>query len=132
MAVQVLSTCLLVALHYFKYTHNLSDEKVVQAWVENPYWQVLAGMKWFEHKPSKVPESEYPVRIGPFGCTLVGLSPPCHHIARKVLRRPSRRVRPFLRAASRASSNSFSVMARSMEGMLAWRPRGRYWGIMLV
>jgi len=33
------STRLMVALHYLKYTHNLSDEEVVYGWVENPYWQ---------------------------------------------------------------------------------------------
>ena len=43
------STRLMVALHYLKYTHNLSDEDVVAGWVENPYWQYLSGMKWFEH-----------------------------------------------------------------------------------
>jgi hypothetical protein len=26
----------MVALHYFKYLHNLSDEQVVNRWVENP------------------------------------------------------------------------------------------------
>jgi IS5 family transposase len=40
----------MVALHYLKYTHNLSDEDVVATWVENPYWQYFSGMKWFEHK----------------------------------------------------------------------------------
>ncbi len=44
------STRLMVALHYLKYTHNLSDEDVVNTWVENPYWQYFSGMKWFEHK----------------------------------------------------------------------------------
>jgi IS5 family transposase len=44
------STRLMVALHYLKYTHNLSDEDVVATWVENPYWQYFSGMKWFEHK----------------------------------------------------------------------------------
>jgi len=44
------STRLMVALHYLKYTHNLSDEEVVYGWVENPYWQYFSGMKWFEHK----------------------------------------------------------------------------------
>ena len=39
------STRLMEALHYFKYTHNLSDEDVVAGWVENPYWQYLSGMK---------------------------------------------------------------------------------------
>ncbi len=44
------STRLMVALHYLKYTHNLSDEDAVATWVENPYWQYFSGMKWFEHK----------------------------------------------------------------------------------
>jgi IS5 family transposase len=33
----------MVALHYLKYVHNLSDEDVVAGWVENPYWQNFAG-----------------------------------------------------------------------------------------
>lgn len=44
------STRLMVALHYLKYTHNLSDEDVVATWVENPYWQYFSGMKWFEYE----------------------------------------------------------------------------------
>ena len=32
------STRLMVALHYLKYQHDLSDENVVSHWVENPYW----------------------------------------------------------------------------------------------
>jgi len=43
------STRLMVALHYLKYTYNLSDEDVLEGWVENPYWQHLSGMKYFEH-----------------------------------------------------------------------------------
>jgi IS5 family transposase len=39
----------MVALHYLKYTYNLSDEDVVEGWVENPYWQHFSGMKYFEH-----------------------------------------------------------------------------------
>jgi len=34
------STRLMVALHYLKYTFNLSDEDVVEGWVEYPYWRV--------------------------------------------------------------------------------------------
>ncbi len=45
-----ISTRLMVALHYLKYTHNLSDDDVVAGWVENPYWQYFSGMKWFQHK----------------------------------------------------------------------------------
>lgn len=44
-----ISTRLMVSLHYLKYTHNLSDDDVISAWVENPYWQYLSGMKYFEH-----------------------------------------------------------------------------------
>jgi transposase, IS5 family len=39
-----ISTRLMVALHYLKYQHDLSDEDVVAAWVENPYWQHFSGM----------------------------------------------------------------------------------------
>ena len=44
------STRLMVALHYLKYRHNLSDEDVVAAWVENPYWQHFSGMTHFQHR----------------------------------------------------------------------------------
>jgi len=48
-----LSTRLMVSLHYMKYMYNLSDEEdVVSEWVENPYWQHLSGMKFFEHELS--------------------------------------------------------------------------------
>ena len=35
---------------YLKYTYNLSDEDVVEGWVENPYHQCFSGMKFFEHE----------------------------------------------------------------------------------
>ena len=44
------STRLLVSLHYLKYVYDLSDEGVLELWVENPYWQHLSGMKFFEHQ----------------------------------------------------------------------------------
>jgi IS5 family transposase len=37
------STRLMVALHYLKFSYDLSDEEVVAGWVENPYWQYLSG-----------------------------------------------------------------------------------------
>ena len=63
------STRLMVALHYLKYTHNLSDEEVVAGWVENPYWQYLSGMKWFEHELPINPSSmtRWRSRIGEAG-----------------------------------------------------------------
>lgn len=64
-----ISTRMMVALHYLKYTHNLSDDDVVNGWVENPYWQHFSGMKWFEHKlpihPSSM--SRWRKRIGDAG-----------------------------------------------------------------
>lgn len=44
-----ISARLTVSLHYLKYRHNLSDEDVLSGWVENPYWQRLGGMKFFQH-----------------------------------------------------------------------------------
>jgi IS5 family transposase len=46
-----ISTRLMVALHYLKYQHDLSDEDVVAAWVENPYWQHFSGERYFQHQP---------------------------------------------------------------------------------
>ena len=42
-------TRLMVALNYLKWTYDLSDEDVVNFWVENPYWQYLSGRQYFEH-----------------------------------------------------------------------------------
>jgi len=63
------STRLMVSLHYLKYTHNLSDEDVVSAWMENPYWQYLSGMKYFEHELPINPSSmtRWRRRIGEAG-----------------------------------------------------------------
>jgi transposase, IS5 family len=45
-----LRTRLMVALHYLKYQHDLSDEDVVAVWVENPYWQHFSGERCFQHR----------------------------------------------------------------------------------
>ena len=52
-----ISTRLMVALHYLKYQHDLSDEDVVAAWVENPYWQHFSGMRYFQHRMPIDPSS---------------------------------------------------------------------------
>lgn len=44
------STRLMVGLHYLKHAYNLSDDGVLEQWVENPYWQYFCGMKFFEHR----------------------------------------------------------------------------------
>lgn len=43
-------TRLLVALHYLKYQHDLSDELVLAHWLENPYWQHFSGERYFQHR----------------------------------------------------------------------------------
>ena len=52
-----INTRLMVALHYLKYQHNLSDEAVVARWVENPYWQQFSGRQFFEHEMPIDPSS---------------------------------------------------------------------------
>ena len=64
-----ISTRLMVALHYLKYSHNLSDEDVVEGWIENPYWQYFSGMKYFQHELPIHPTSmtRWRKRIGESG-----------------------------------------------------------------
>jgi len=52
-----ISTRLMVALHYLKYQHDLSDEDVVALWVEDPYWQHFSGMTHFQHRMPIDPSS---------------------------------------------------------------------------
>lgn len=63
------STRLMVALHYLKYTYDLSDDQTVAHWVENPYWQTLSGMKFFEHEAPIDPSSmsNWRKRVGQAG-----------------------------------------------------------------
>ncbi len=41
---------LLVGLHYLKHAYNVSDEGVVEGYLENPYWQYFCGNEYFEHE----------------------------------------------------------------------------------
>jgi transposase, IS5 family len=43
-------TRLMVGLSYLQHTFNLSDEAVVQRWIENPYWQRFCGCEYFQHE----------------------------------------------------------------------------------
>jgi transposase, IS5 family len=52
-----ISTRLMVALHYLKYQHDLSDENVLAPWVENPYWQQFSGERYFQHRVPIEPSS---------------------------------------------------------------------------
>lgn len=65
-----IATRLMVGLQYLKHTYNLSDEAVVERWVENPYWQHFCGVEYFQHElpidPSQM--TRYRKRIGAEGC----------------------------------------------------------------
>jgi IS5 family transposase len=41
---------LMVGLCYLQYTFQLSDQEVVERWVENPYWQVFCGFDYLQLK----------------------------------------------------------------------------------
>lgn len=43
-------TRLIAGLHYLKHLYALSDEHVVERWVENPYWQCFCGEEYFQHQ----------------------------------------------------------------------------------
>ena len=45
------SVRLMVSLLLLKQLDDLSDEQVIQRWVENPYWQYLCGEAQFQWKP---------------------------------------------------------------------------------
>ena len=63
-------TRLIAGLHYLKHMHKLSDEEVVDRWVENPYWQYFCGEEWFRHDLPLHPSSlsRWRKRIGESGC----------------------------------------------------------------
>src|SRR5215212_9571390 len=62
-------TRLMVGLSHLQHTFNLSDEAVVQRWIENPYWQWFCGCEYFQHQLPCDPSSltRWRKRIGPEG-----------------------------------------------------------------
>ena len=60
---------LLVGLHYLKHAYNVSDEAVVERFLENPYWQYFCGCEYFQHNFPLDPTSliKWRKRIGPKG-----------------------------------------------------------------
>ncbi len=60
---------LLVGLHYLKHLYDVSDERVVAGFVENPYWQYFCGEEFFVHELPCNPTSlvKWRQRIGPVG-----------------------------------------------------------------
>lgn len=41
---------LMAGLHFIKHMEGLSDEVVIEQWVERPYWQYLCGEEFFQHQ----------------------------------------------------------------------------------
>ncbi len=60
-------TRLMVGLHYLKHIYDLSDEEVVERWVENPYHQFFCGFEFFQHTMPIDPSlmTRWRKRIGP-------------------------------------------------------------------
>jgi transposase, IS5 family len=60
---------LLVGLHYLKHAYNVSDEAVVERFLENPYWQYFCGCEFFHHTFPLDPTTlvKWRKRIGPKG-----------------------------------------------------------------
>ncbi|MBN2876198.1 MAG: IS5 family transposase [Bacilli bacterium] len=42
------SVRLMVGFHYLKYLKEISDEQLVETWIENPYWQYFCGEEYFQ------------------------------------------------------------------------------------
>ena len=61
-------TRLMVGLSYLQHTFNLSDEAVVQRWIENPYYQWFCGCE-YQHEVPCDPSSltRWRKRLGPDG-----------------------------------------------------------------
>jgi IS5 family transposase len=60
----------MAGLMYLQHTFNLSDEAVVERWVQSPYWQYFCGEEFFQHKLPCHPTSltKWRKRIGEAGC----------------------------------------------------------------
>lgn len=48
---------LVAGLMYLQHLHRLSDEAVIDRWVENPYFQFFTGETFFQHRPPIHPSS---------------------------------------------------------------------------
>jgi IS5 family transposase len=64
---------LMVGLQLLKYIRNISDEEVVAAWPENPYWQFFCGEQYFRHDLPIDPSlmTLFRHRIGTQGCEFI-------------------------------------------------------------
>lgn len=64
---------LIVGLMYLKHAFNLSDEVLIERWVENPYWQYFCGEQYLSHDFPIDPSSmtKWRNRLGEKGCELL-------------------------------------------------------------
>jgi transposase, IS5 family len=64
---------LMVGLQLLKYLRNISDEELVAAWPENPYWQYFCGEQYFCHDLPIDPSlmTLFRHRIGAQGCEFI-------------------------------------------------------------
>ena len=62
---------MMVGLTFLKYMFGLSDQEVLDNWVENPYWQYFCGGEFFEHEPptDQTVMSRWRKRAGEAGVT---------------------------------------------------------------
>jgi len=65
-----LPTRLMVGLMYLQHLHNLSDEAVLDQWLESPYYQYFCGETFFQHDLPCHPTSlvKWRQRLGEEGC----------------------------------------------------------------
>ena len=65
-----LPTRLMAGLMYLQHACNVSDEMVVEQWVESPYWQYFCGESFFQYEFPCHPTSltRWRQRIGEAGC----------------------------------------------------------------
>ena len=61
----------MAGLTFLKYMFGLSDQEVLDNWVENPYWQYFCGGEFFEHEPptDQTVMSRWRKRAGEAGVT---------------------------------------------------------------
>lgn len=63
-------TRLIVGLTYLQFMYEMSDEAVVERWVESPYWQHFCGEEYFQHDFPLHPTTlvKWRRKIGEEGC----------------------------------------------------------------
>ena len=61
---------LMAGLMYLQHAYGVSDERVVEHWLESPYWQYFCGETFFQHRFPCHPTSltKWRQRLGEAGC----------------------------------------------------------------